>query len=331
VKASEVSIGASFTLQHQQSDNTHIITKLLTKRVQHKGTQASLFDSSEDFMSMVEVTPEQERRINSLSLQFKTQFKDSRWHIVYGGRIDDYSDQGTQSTPKLGLIFRPSVNSAYKLLYGQAFRAPTATEMMNSSVHAETIDTYEMVWMKEYANRKSTLTLFSSHWENGINSTRNFNEVSSFNFENIDKSSSHGVEFEYNAHWDLWTINGSAAYIRSQNDIINATYDAYPRYSLSLDVGYYSPESQTTYTVQNTTYFQFSETPATETTPVPDKLATFWQIDIGFKKAVTPQLTGYGKIKNIFDRDNKLPSLWLAEGGYQAQEIALVLGFEYDF
>lgn len=70
-----------------------------------------------------------------------------------GVRYDDYDTFGSTVNPRAGLIVAPGETTAVKLLYGRAFRAPTAyelnyispTQKTNPDLDPETIDTYELV------------------------------------------------------------------------------------------------------------------------------------------------------------------------------------------
>jgi outer membrane receptor for ferrienterochelin and colicins len=72
-----------------------------------------------------------------------------------GGRFDHYSTFGDTANPRLGLIYDPWATTTFKVLYGEAFRAPNAYELYynypgqakaNPNLRAETIQTYELIW-----------------------------------------------------------------------------------------------------------------------------------------------------------------------------------------
>jgi outer membrane receptor for ferrienterochelin and colicins len=72
-----------------------------------------------------------------------------------GLRHDHYSSFGGTTNPRLSLIYHPFEQTVFKMLYGKAFRAPTAYELYyhdgylrqkpNPDLDPETIDTYELV------------------------------------------------------------------------------------------------------------------------------------------------------------------------------------------
>jgi iron complex outermembrane receptor protein len=50
--------------------------------------------------------------------------------LVTGVRVDRYSTVGSATTPRLGLIVTPDARTTVKVLYGEAFRAPSAVEAL---------------------------------------------------------------------------------------------------------------------------------------------------------------------------------------------------------
>ena len=51
-----------------------------------------------------------------------------KWSLTWGVRVDDYSDFGTQISPRAVLVWTPRPEWTAKLLYGEGFRAPTLLE-----------------------------------------------------------------------------------------------------------------------------------------------------------------------------------------------------------
>lgn len=51
-----------------------------------------------------------------------------KWRLTLGARIDDYSDVGTQTSPRAVLVWTPAPEWTAKLLYGEGFRAPMLVE-----------------------------------------------------------------------------------------------------------------------------------------------------------------------------------------------------------
>ncbi len=93
-----------------------------------------------------------------------------QWELTAGMRYDNYSDFGSTTNPRLGLVWETTPNLITKLLYGQAFRAPAFQELHNQNnpvsrgnpnLDPETIETWEIAFNYiATANVHLTLNLF---------------------------------------------------------------------------------------------------------------------------------------------------------------------------
>jgi outer membrane receptor for ferrienterochelin and colicin len=77
------------------------------------------------------------------------------WTLNWGLRFDHYHTFGSTLNPRIAVIYKPRENTAIKLLFGRAFRAPNAYELYYSDGFStkpstglvpETIGTYEAVF-----------------------------------------------------------------------------------------------------------------------------------------------------------------------------------------
>lgn len=133
-----------------------------------------------------------------------------RLTLSAGVRYDHYSTFGGSTNPRLGLMLRAASRTRIKLLYGQAFRAPSVYELYygddftakaNPALRPETIRTTEAV-VEQYLGEH--LQLSASGYFNQIKSLiRQVVEPASdlLIFENSDKVHAKGLEFEARARW----------------------------------------------------------------------------------------------------------------------------------
>jgi iron complex outermembrane receptor protein len=97
---------------------------------------------------------------NDLRIDLASAYLQDEWHVTpaftltFGGRVDHYSTAGTAFSPRGALVFRAADATALKLLYGEAFRAPSVLEetaedpdvfQRNPDLGAERIRTLEFV------------------------------------------------------------------------------------------------------------------------------------------------------------------------------------------
>lgn len=151
------------------------------------------------------IRPE-DRKVSYVFIQDEWSFK-SDWKLTSGVRYDDYSDFGSTVNPRLALVWNAYYNLTTKLLYGQAFRAPSFAEQFNinnpvllgnSNLDPEEIDTIELVFDYTSSSGKvrSTLSLFNYEMENIIRPVPNPALGPGLFAQNAGKQKGQGFELE---------------------------------------------------------------------------------------------------------------------------------------
>jgi len=278
-----------------------------------------------------------DRSINDVFLQARTSLYDDKLQLLYGGRVDDYEDFGVQQTPRVGVILLPQTDLAFKLLYGEAFRAPIASELTNGAftkgnpdLKPESNNTYEFIVMKREQHWKAELTFFKNHWQDGIATVPSSDSNYRLEFVNVSKNSAQGVELSYEIINNPWLVDLSASYVQSQNDLTDKDYVVFPRVILNAGFGYQLANGVQFYL--NNRFFGNSKAgPITTAIPNPKSLSPYWRTDFHMGKELSEHLQLSLDIKNIFDRDNYLPSMASAEDGYLDEPLNLNLGMRYKF
>ena len=92
----------------------------------------------------------------------EAEYKATEWlTLVGGGRIDYVQRIDTQLSPRLAMLISPDNADVIKAMYGRAFRAPNLYERFytipdfnvgNDKLRPEIVDTYELVWEREFAS-----------------------------------------------------------------------------------------------------------------------------------------------------------------------------------
>jgi|GEM_PF-898711 len=164
-----------------------------------------------------------------------------------GLRIDHHSYFGQFMSPRAGLLFVPTSASALKLLYGRAFRAPTARELLvsviqdedgenfstagNPDLLPEVIDTVEMQYIGDISRTvELTAGAFFSRVSQEIDKREGVNSptLGDSYYDNFEGSQALGVELETKWSTDPGEVAGSFTYVKA-NDLEtgNAQY-AFP-------------------------------------------------------------------------------------------------------
>lgn len=126
-----------------------------------------------------------------------------------GARFDYYSTVGSTTNPRLALIYRPQEKTTVKILYGTAFRAPTAYELHyrswtlkgNPALRPETIRSTEVVVERTLT---SQLRFAASGYLNAMHNLigEAIDPVDELIvFRNNENVLSRGLQFEANARW----------------------------------------------------------------------------------------------------------------------------------
>jgi iron complex outermembrane receptor protein len=129
-----------------------------------------------------------------------------RWTLTAGVRHDRDYGEISETHPRFALVFKPQPQTAVKLLYGSAFRAPNVyeayyvtdagTQKANPALRPETIRTAELA-LEHYLrnNWKLTASAFAYRIRDLIDTTLDPNDGLTF-FDNAGQNKARGVDLE---------------------------------------------------------------------------------------------------------------------------------------
>ena len=125
-----------------------------------------------------------------------------------GVRYDDYASFGHTINPRVGLIYSPWEKTTFKLLYGEAFRAPNEYELHftdavivgNPALNPETIRTYEAVY-EQYLPAHLRLGTSAYYYQIHDLISQVPHAGGSFTFANVDHAEAGGWELELEAKY----------------------------------------------------------------------------------------------------------------------------------
>ena len=141
------------------------------------------------------------------------------WQLTSGVRFDHYSDFGDTTNPRIALVWATSDTITTKLLYGQAFRAPSISELYvisnpvslgDPNLKPETLDNYELAFSHQLSSKSSyNLNVFYYKIKDYI--TLSDNGSGTKKWKNAGKRHGQGMEFEIN-YQPINTLNLLANY-----------------------------------------------------------------------------------------------------------------------
>lgn len=142
--------------------------------------------------------PEKARKVSYAFIQDVWSFAPD-WELTAGARYDDYSDFGGAVNPRLALVWQTTDRLTAKLLYGEAFRAPSYLELFaptsatlpNANLTPERSKTWELSFSWSAArDLKLGLNLYRFAQSNLIAAD------AANRFQNIGNLTTRGVETE---------------------------------------------------------------------------------------------------------------------------------------
>lgn len=181
----------------------------------------------------------QRRRVDHLFAQDEWQLHPD-WTLTAGLRHDRYSDAGSTTNPRLALVWDAGVDWTVKLLYGQAFRAPSFSELYstnnpiargNALVRPETTRTVEAVstWQATPALQLN-LSLYGYRMRDIIRAVPNAPPVPGTTYANVGRQEGRGLEAEL--LWDatrLLRLSGHLSLVRATDPATGLDVGNVPR------------------------------------------------------------------------------------------------------
>ncbi len=194
-----LTLGTEYRLINQ--DNTHFLSNV------HPVTSEPL-DSLQNFSDSYPQIDDATRHIWSFYMQDAWDITDAL-NLTVGVRHDQYSDFGGATSPRLGLTWAFMKNASLKLLYGEAFRAPSFAEMHaiyqrnsiiqgNEDLDPEIIRTYEVGLSYQFHKYvTSSLNYFNNDVKDLIVLRSIFDDnVRVLRYENYGDARVQGIEME---------------------------------------------------------------------------------------------------------------------------------------
>jgi outer membrane receptor protein involved in Fe transport len=136
------------------------------------------------------------------------------WAVTGGLRYDKYSDFGETVNPRLALVWQTAYNLTSKLLYGQAFRAPSFAELYNinnpvalgnPNLKPETIDTVELAFDYQPIDKiRTSFNVFHYRMSDIIRFLPDPAPATTITAQNTGNQKGYGLEWELN-----WSLSNS--------------------------------------------------------------------------------------------------------------------------
>lgn len=282
----------------------------------------------------------QTRTIDSATFEADSALFETHWHSIVGARLDNYSDFGHQFSPRLGLIYHPRPQDALKLIYSEAFRAPTAGELYGSSssiesnpaLSPEIIHNHEAIWLHQDEKHSTQLSVFQSFWRDGIMAVgTDVNGIAQY--QNQEKSRAIGVTAQQEWQFKPWKLALEGSWAKSRNQTQHLDYKAFPASMLGARIGYHAASIRSEFyaierfmTGMDDVVGGGSGSAYVTTTTLP----TYHRLDVTGTWHPDMQTEVQCVLRNVLNNDNYLPAI-VTPGGMPDDKRSLSLGVRYNF
>ncbi len=173
--------------------------------------------------------PDSDRDIMFLTVQDEWTIAND-WVLTAGLRVDDYSDFGSTTNPRLALVWATSYNFTSKFLYGRAFRAPSFLERLsannpalqgNPDIDPEVIDTIEVAFDYRPTAASSAKVNFFRYWIEDLIEFVPMPSLGTGVKQATNATDQNGYGFEIELGWSLTDrieLSANYSWQQSEND-----------------------------------------------------------------------------------------------------------------
>ena len=235
------------------------------------------------------------------------------WELTAGLRHDNYSDFGSTTNPRLALVWSTSYKLTTKLLYGEAFRAPSFAQtrainnpliLGNINLKPEEIKSYELAF--DYRpNYELTLmtNFFYYDWSDIIQFIPDTNN-STRTAQNSGEQTGYGMEFE--ATWqatDNFSLTGNFAVQNSTDETLNVPAAKSPEKQLYLRADWILPKD---WRINMRANWVMDRNRLSEDTR--SDIDDYVLFDLSLRKVMNNSFEFALTVNNLFDEDAREPS-----------------------
>ena len=287
------------------------------------------------YAQMLATTSVQGRSQRELSAQY-IQYQDvflNKTHLTLGLRNDNVQTLGAQLTPRIGVVQEFNEGHSVKLLYGEAFRVPSESELFlennpvllgNPDLKPETVKSWDLIWVAQWQNCQLSLGYFENHFSDAIVEIPS--ELGVPRFENSKQDPIKGLEFELSQQLGgHWNVRSTYTHISEKPDL---TYREADRL-LSITTNYQYEKWNANIVLS---YHDTRELAAVDETGKRLQLDAAWQVWTKLDYKITSKMHGYLQVKNLSNKKDYSPTLGAAlTQGVPNRGREILLGLRWDY
>ncbi len=190
--------GVDLRLRYTESNNLRLLFGFefrQPKMIDTTVTRSGIADSS------APLGIDTSRTIKGAYTQYQYDFSE-KFSAIAGFRHDNYSNADSRLSPRMGVMYYLSDENSFKLLYNEAFRAPTRneTDLQNSpnltgnpDLSSEVAKTFELMWLHLSSQNYHQISLFNTEITDAVTETDTVPKTRI----NGDRQTIAGIEYEW--------------------------------------------------------------------------------------------------------------------------------------
>ncbi|MGL1958464.1 MAG: TonB-dependent receptor [Colwellia sp.] len=253
-------------------------------------------------------------------------------HLTLSLRYDDFSQIGSKVSPRIAWTQELNEQQSIKLIYGEAFRAPSESELNlvnnptllgNPHLQPETVESIDLIWFSQWSAASLSIGYFENSFKDSIIQVHVKDSLLQYqNISAIEKT--RGLEFElkYEVNDHLLV---QAAYTKFIENSDSSFREADQLASLSINY------HQDNWNANIVASFHDNRAMLTDTGER-KSIDQYWHLAGKINYLFATQWQGYLTVKNLTDKAIITPSLYpLSQTGTPNRGREVMLGVEYQF
>jgi outer membrane receptor protein involved in Fe transport len=273
---------------------------------------------------------ESNRDIVGLYGQYQRQLLEATY-LTLGLRHDEFSHIGSNLSSRFGLVQEIGDHHSLKLLFGEAFRAPSENELNlvnnpillgNPDLKPETVQTWDLIWIGQWKHTAFSLGYFENHFKDAI--VQAPLSDGTIQYENKDQNTVKGVEFELSHELNkFWLVRGTYSTIFEKPDLTFREADQFASLMVNRQQGNWNANLAATYFCQREILTAGNSR---------DTLDAYWQLSSKLSCQLRPDWHVFLQIKNLLDEEYYTPpENSLIRNGVPNRGREFLIGMRYNF
>ncbi len=288
--------------QHQREINARSFNNYDLLQLMRRDFPVTYFG---ELRGEIQVGKENSRDITGIYAQWLYQFSE-RTRLTSGVRYDYYESLDTRVSPRFGLVHQLSRVHTLKLLYSEAFRAPTfgETDLQNNqflignpNLESEVVKTTEIVWGGVWNRLTLGASVYQNYYEKPISAGF---DGATRTYVNGESQKNYGIGARADWQWnDQWILRG---HISTFHDLPDAYFREADELG-SLGVNYHQEKWNWSWSAIYQGERQYQLTSSQRAT-----LDSFWYMNSQLRYDIKRQTHIAFAIKNLTDKQYFTPA-----------------------